>query len=134
MGTKPDSLTRRSGDLPSKGGNDERLSHRSQVVIKPHNLLEVHASDNLLVNVKDSDSGELTELEKEEIDLLLSEDKLALPLSKKLFDPAYKDDPFPAKVLKMLADDVRHSKEVSLAECTNDNGRLRFCRKLWVPD
>ena len=137
MDTKPDSLTRRSGDLPSKGGDYERLSHRSQVVIKPHNLLEVHATDNLLVNVEDSDSSELTELEEEEIDLLLSEyeeDELALPPSEKLFDAAYEDDLFPATVLKMLADDVRHSKEVSLAECTIDNGRLRFRGKLWVSD
>ncbi len=84
--TKPDSLSKKSGDLPSKGGDDERLSHRSQVVIKPHNLLELHATDNLLVNIEDSDSSELTELEEEEIDLLLSEyeeDKLALPPSEK---------------------------------------------------
>lgn len=34
----------------------------------------------------------------------------------------------------MLADDVRQSKEASLAECSNDNGRLRFRGKLWVPN
>ncbi len=34
----------------------------------------------------------------------------------------------------MLADDLRHSKKVSLAECSNDNGRLQFCGKLWIPD
>lgn len=34
----------------------------------------------------------------------------------------------------MLAEKIRHSKEISLAECMNDNGRLLFRRKLWVPD
>lgn len=134
LGRKPDSLTRRSRDRTSKGGADEWLSHQNQVVIKPHNLLEVHATDNPLVNVEDSDSSELTEVEEEEIDVLLSEqeeDELELPPSEELFDPIYEEDPFPAKVLQMLANDVRHS---SLAERSNDNGGLGFRGKFWIPD
>lgn len=87
--------------------------------------------------MEDSDPSELTELEDEDIDMLLSkqeEDELKLPSSEELFDPAYEKDPFPAKVLQMLADDVRHSKEVSLSKCSNDNERLRFRGKLWVPN
>ena len=37
QGTKPDSLTRRSADLP-QGGDDERKQFQHQVVLKPHNL------------------------------------------------------------------------------------------------
>lgn len=87
--------------------------------------------------MEDSDPSELTELEDEDIDMLLSEqeeDELELPPSEEFFDPACEEDPFPAKVLQMLVDDVRQSKEVSLAECSNDNGRLRFRGKLWVPN
>ena len=36
QGTKPDSLTRRSEDLPKEG--DQRLTHQSQVVLKSKNL------------------------------------------------------------------------------------------------
>ena len=34
QGTKPDSLTRRSGDLPEKGGNDPRLQYQQQTIFK----------------------------------------------------------------------------------------------------
>lgn len=31
-----------------------------------------------------------------------------LVLSKKMFDPAYEADTFPAKILQMLAENIRH--------------------------
>jgi len=43
-GEKPDSLTRRSGDLPMEG--DERLVANQQAVLKPWNLLSVTTSSN----------------------------------------------------------------------------------------
>lgn len=42
LGSKPDALTRRSGDLPLEGG-DERTQHQNQVLLKPHNL-EIHTT------------------------------------------------------------------------------------------
>lgn len=104
-----------------------------------HNLLEAHAL-NLDQNgptALDSDSSDLTELANEDLELLSMEDEdedNQLIPSEEMFDPVYEADPFPAKIFQMLAENVRHSKEISLAECTNDNGRLRFRGKLWVPD
>jgi hypothetical protein len=38
QGTKPDSLTRRTGDVPQEGDYDKRHAHRSQQVLKPQFL------------------------------------------------------------------------------------------------
>jgi len=35
-------------------------------------------------------------------------------------------DPFPSSVLQRLANGVRHCRDISLADCTNDNGRLSY--------
>ena len=49
LGTKPDALTRRSGDLPA-GKEDERLRQQHQTVLKPHNLdPEIIRTSNLLL-------------------------------------------------------------------------------------
>jgi hypothetical protein len=42
QGLKPDSLTRRSDDLPQKG--DQRFTHQSQIILKSKNL-NLPASD-----------------------------------------------------------------------------------------
>ena len=42
-GGKPDALTRRSEDLPTKGG-DERTKHQHQTLLKPRNLLHPSSS------------------------------------------------------------------------------------------
>ena len=49
LGSKPDALTRRSGDLPKE--RDERLLHQSQTVLKPHNLTvsALNISNNELI-------------------------------------------------------------------------------------
>jgi hypothetical protein len=95
-GGKPDALTRRSGDLLEEG--DERLKHLSQTVLKPHNIASLY----LLANSSPAPDGEL------------------------LWSQAYGSDPFPNKVIKMLEEGRRTSKEISLADCTNQNGRLVY--------
>jgi hypothetical protein len=102
-GGKPDALTRRSGDLPKEG--DEEFQN-SQTVIKPHNILQLMAD-----NPPEQQQNPL----------------------EALFEEAYQADPFPNKVLQMLTDEVRHSKEITLGECTNDNNRLRYRSRLFVP-
>ena len=48
LGGKPDSLTRRSGDLPKK--KDERIKQMQQTVLKNHNLdLAIKSSENLSI-------------------------------------------------------------------------------------
>ena len=51
-----------------------------------------------------------------------------------LFNKAYEADPFPSSVLTMLREGQRHCKHITLAECTEDNGKLRYQNRLFVPD
>ena len=103
-GGKPDTLTRRSGDLPKEG--DEWLLHQSQTVIKPCNL-------SILAN-----NSSLT----------------GQSILEKLFDKAYKIDPFPNQVLKMLNNGTRHCNKISLAECNHDGNWLTFRDRLYIPE
>ncbi|KAH0605690.1 uncharacterized protein H6S33_004912 [Morchella sextelata] len=112
QGTKPDALTRRSGDLPKEG--DERLTHQSQVILKRKNL------DTKLSLFAGSLSNESAE---------------GASTVEELFSNAYQVDSFPNKILAMLRNGGRHSTKISLAECTEDNnGRLLYRGVLYVPD
>ena len=103
-GGKPDALTRRSGDLPKEG--DERLLHQSQTVIK---------SQNLQLDATQTPPPEPQTLEE-------------------LFATAYEADPTPTQILTGLAKGKINSRLLSIAECSNDNGRLRYRDRLYVPE
>ena len=60
LGGKPDSLTRRSGDLPREG--DERLTQRFQALLKPANL-EKPANGNLRIYADNRNEDEDPSLE-----------------------------------------------------------------------
>ena len=52
-----------------------------------------------------------------------------------LFDEAYTKDSIPNDVLGQLRRGQTRSKQLSLAECQeDDNGRLLYCRHLYVPN
>ena len=51
-GGKPDALTRRSGDLP-QGGEDERIRHQNQTILKPQ-YLSPEVADDLARNLHHS--------------------------------------------------------------------------------
>ena len=119
QGAKPDALTRRSGDL-FKGG-DIHLQQQNQVVLKPHNL-------ELMANsVQDNDSEDVTDPENN------TEEPEELTLEQ-LFEEGYRQDPFPHKVLQQLRNGERHSKEITLSECTEINGQLHYRERIYVPD
>ena len=127
LGGKPDALTRRSGDLPKEG--DVRLEHQNQVVLKPHNF-ELHAN-----NVPRE-----TDVSDSEPDIVIEPSNLA-PASDsevksidELIDLGYEHDPMPNKVLTLLRNGTRHSKDITLAECEDRNGRLYYKERLYVPD
>jgi len=50
-----------------------------------------------------------------------------------LWTEAYQADPLPNQVLTMLEQGVRHSRLISLAECTKDRNQLRYRDRLYVP-
>jgi hypothetical protein len=113
-GGKPDTLTRRSGDLPQ--GGDARLIEQQKAVLKPQNLLPDTprtADLQLLAEAPTPD---------EQSSLLHSIDK------------ATRSDPFTQKIISLLHDGKLHSKEISLSECDVRDGRLYYQQRLYIPN
>jgi len=104
---KADALTRRPGDLPE--GVDERLENMEQVVLKPQNLPEQLRllADSPPVQGRPSISDLMTE--------------------------AYQTDPLPGKILEAIRTNSG-LQEITVAECTEKEGWLRYRGSLYVPD
>jgi len=100
---KADVLTRMAGQTEEEILEDE--THRKQVVLKSQSL-------GLLADIP----------------LHFG----ASPLNE-LWTDAYQADPLPNQILTMLEQGVRHSRLISLAECTRDGNRLRYRDCLYVP-
>ena len=135
LGGKPDALTRRSGDLPKEG--DVRLEHQNQVVLKPHNF-ELHANNvPRVTDVSDSEPDIAPTITP---DIAIEPSNLAPALDSEdksideLIDLGYEHDPTPNKILTLLRNGARHSKDITLAECEDRNGRLYYKERLYVPD
>ena len=161
-GAKPDSLTRRSGDLPKEG--DERLQHLSQTLLKPKNLdsslppvtalstIGNSAPNDIPSSITSTLAPTLPALSPEVVGNNLYQELydsplLALNLSSlyllasdnasdlnALWDEAYKSDPFPAKILDMLDKGTRYSKDITLSECAKRDNRLTYRSRCYVPD
>ena len=113
-------LTRWSGDLPGKRG-DVRVEFQHQVVLKPHNLTaEVPEALTMAC-------GRLAEPKEPSI----AEE---LPALIELFDTAYEKDPIPNDVLGQLRRGQLRSKQLSLAECRDNERRLIYRGRLNVPN
>ena len=136
-GGKPDALTRRSGDLPTEG--DERLVANQQAVLKPWNLSSVTTSSNsgnglLLILADNRDEDPDIAIEDpdnaiEDVDNLDNTGRIST-----LLEEAYQVDPFPERILRLLREDIRYCKEISLADCKEKNGRLVYRDCIYVPD
>jgi len=86
------------------------------MVLKPHNLPpELQGPENTT----------LKSLGTSDLRLLANSppDNGRSPLEK-LFQEAYDADPFPDRILQMLRDGTHQSKEISLSECKEVDGRL----------
>jgi hypothetical protein len=51
-----------------------------------------------------------------------------------LFIEAYEEDATPMDIIKELENEKRHRKDISLALCGIENGRVRYNKKLYVPE
>ena len=100
---KVDALTRMAGQTDKQILEDE--THRTQVVLKSLSL-------GLLADIP--------------LHFGVS------PLNE-LWTEAYQADPLPNQILIMLEQGVRHSRLISVAECTKDCNRLRYRDPLYVP-
>ena len=104
QGAKPDALTRRSEDLPREG--DDRLQHQSQVVLKTHNLDPVLRLQTMRL--------------PEDLETLLTQ--------------GYDTDDVVRSILTALRSDSDRHPAVTLAECTEREGRLYYQDRLYIPD
>jgi hypothetical protein len=102
---KADALTRRPGDLPE--GGDERLKTMEQVVLKSENL-------------------------PEQLRVLASDLRKACTIHEQL-GHATKDDDFVRKILEAVRQGTS-MKEITVAECSEQDGRLLYRGKQYVPE
>ena len=51
-----------------------------------------------------------------------------------LFDTTYEKDPVPNDILEQLRSRQRRSKQLSLAEYRDSEGRLIYCGRVYIPD
>jgi transposase InsO family protein len=147
LGAKPDSLTRRSEDLPKEG--DERLRHQSQTILKRLNFedktekkpirkvtFEDEAETIALAPVRTRQEGLLpTPLDNAPQDEQETEGDIELPPTiAALLRTAYEEDPVPLSVLKALEEGHRRHAKLTLAECQKKGGHLYYRNCLYVPD
>ena len=128
-------MTRRSGDLPKEG--DERLLTNRHAVLKPQNLIDLlytrwpdalNVVNSLSLMANDApdtgqpDTGQLDAGQPDAgwIATLLTE--------------AYQVDQFLGGILGLLHDSTRQCKEISLADCKEESGRLLYRDCIFVLD
>ena len=112
---KPDVLTKRSGDLSKE--EDGYLQQIVQTVLKPHNLDSAVKKDLVAT---------LLVIEREE-----NLDDLTL---EQLIDRGYEQDPLPNRVFQLLANEANYSKNLTIVDCANIDGRLHYRDRLYVSD
>ena len=156
LGGRPDTLTRRLGDLPKEG--DERLTQCMQILLKPENYhAESHAESHTESHAEShaeshSESHAKNHWQSPDYDNIRAAE-LALPAGKppppsppspppssplptdleSLLSAAYASDPFPNEVLELHRTGTRHCKTISLAECSLTADRIRYRSKLYIP-
>lgn len=146
QGVKPDSLTRRSQDLPE--GGDERLLHQSQTVIKremlqgfPEQDLERIQSTDPIATL-DQPTAVRANINRRRVRFQLpvpeetvSEQPVELAeWLKDLLEKGYEEDPIPDSVLHALdRGDDRHP-DLSLALCSRRSNYLFYNGRLYIPE
>lgn len=137
-GKKPDSLTRRSQDLPNNF-EDARTKFQNQVLLKPsridHSVQKQYP--NIFINKREQ------EYETEEIFLTQSKEEALDMKIKQLLEEAYSSnneeiphDNFWSEIKAELTkkSGTPFSKKISSSECRIQNDRLFFRDRLYVPD
>ena len=159
LGGKPNSLTRKSGDLSKEG--DKRIKQMQQTVLKTHNLdpaiksnidlvatpstrpstpsttsaLNLDSTFNISADtvtkpIEPTKAIELTVAKPTDAN---SEKEEAMLLDQ-LLDQSYKKDPIPSRVLELLAQDANYLKHLTIADCSIVNGRLHYRGLLYIPN
>lgn len=130
LGGKPDSLTRRSQDLPKPG--DPRMTHQSRVVLKSENLLNFPEKRTL----QKETIGQM-ELRNEAHATGQTDEQTSIDLDsdvEKMIVDAYVVDEEVNDILNCLRSNQRSHPSVSLSQCSEIDQRLYFDQRLWIQD
>ena len=119
-GETPDSLTRRSQDLP-KDSTDARILYQNQTFFKDHHVDEAIKEDLELAYTA------------------LANDSTPEPTDHKivrLLEEGYESDKWWHKIKKEMTKEegIPHSRDIQLSQCTIKDDRLYFRDRLYVPD
>ncbi|KEY63902.1 hypothetical protein S7711_10198 [Stachybotrys chartarum IBT 7711] len=121
QGAKPDSLTRRSEDLPKEG--DKRLRHQSQVIIKKENWFPPPLR------------AKATRIRRGQSKIQQPKETLELPEKiAQLLDEGYQQDGTPGGILQALREGAPRHPRITLAECTEIQGKLLYRKRIYIPD
>jgi hypothetical protein len=82
---------------------DNHSLENQRTIIKPENILQFSAMATLT---------------------------LASPVLVQLFTDGYNEDSFPNKILKLIRNGAKHSREISLAECDEHNNLLHYRQRI----
>ena len=157
LGTKPDALTRRPGDLPEEG--DPRIAFQHQVLLKPHQLAVLTraqaaaqaATDNALPqSTEEVEQTSVAEpmtspdqpqtpqppqpLANLNAPTLPVDDNEEEPPLAEAIDQAYVNDEFAQEVFEALRNRVCFSKKITLSLCQEQDGKLYYQGRLYVPE
>jgi len=144
QGQKPDSLTRRSEDLPREG--DERLRHQSQVVLKRENFVtdpqpatekrvrfqlpnDIQAPGDNGSNLTSTDIQEATNLSRVRIAAILLPDAI-----QERFIYGYQHDQNLLSVLEAIRQGKSKHPFLQLSQCEIRDEYLYYRDRLYVPD
>ena len=132
QGGKPDSLTRRSQDLP-KDSSDDRIQFLNQALLKEQHLTEIRALDPGLSNDNSTFNKEVLNASPATLDQELETDDVKLS---RLLEKYYPTDRLwvATRQEMMKLDGIPKSKELQLSECSIVNERLYFRDRLYVPE
>lgn len=121
-----DSLTRRPGDRPNSD-EDDRQKQQLQTLLNPSRL---SIAETLLLAEQNEERVDGNQSEQNEPNLELHQ---PIPIVERVRH-GHEEDEFVRKVLRMLREGQRHSKEISLPHCEEKDECLYFREKLWVPE
>lgn len=130
QGIKPDSLTRRLGDLPSND-EDERVQKQQQTILKKHNLDPRIANDSSDITQSPlNNSLQLapTRIETQEF----ADTTIEI---ERLIAEGYEMDTELKEFIKILEGPGPHrSRKLDLSRCSVRNNRLYYDNLIYVPD
>ncbi len=134
QGGKPDALTRRSGDLPNKEG-DERIKHQDQVMLRPENL-----APGVSPSPKSTTKFTIVNSSTKPTSIATNTSENQVTIQELLREAYGNPDQVTHRVMFTVTKNHRNlspqdrNLKISLSDLQLTNNRLYYRSKLWIPD